>query len=435
MLDRFCAVKKGARGAAHYGVRGVLAGLGAVTVLSLAACSASSLAEDGPDGEGREGLGTGASASITAGAVADGEASATPSSSAAPKPKEKGPVISVADGASDVSPFEPVTVTSDGIGLETVTMTNEVGYVVAEKLSEDGMTWSTNEVLGYNRTYHIEAVDEKGNEASSTFTTPAANGTVNAAMSPLPGSEVGVGQTVGIRFGSPIADRVAAQEAITVTTTPHVDGAFYWLNDYEVRWRPEEYWEPGTKVEVKADIEGVDLGGGIYGAENNQTNFTIGDRVIAIVDDNTKTMQVWKNHELLREIPVSLGRDVPDFATPRGQYIIGDEYDQLLMDSTTYGLAYDEGGYKINVDYATQMSYSGIYVHSAPWSVWAQGNTNTSHGCINVSPEAAQWFQSVVKRGDIVQVKNTTGPVLPVTDGLGDWNLSWDEWSAGNAEL
>ena len=85
------------------------------------------------------------------------------------------------------------------------------------------------------------------------------------------------------------------------------------------------------------------------------------------------------------------------------------------------------------VNYATQMSYSGIYVHGAPWSVWAQGNTNTSHGCINVTEEAAQWFMNNTKRGDIVVVKNTTAGTLPAYDGLGDWNMSWEEWSAGNA--
>ena len=39
------------------------------------------------------------------------------------------------------------------------------------------------------------------------------------------------------------------------------------------------------------------------------------------------------------------------------------------------------------------------------------------------------------KRGDIVEVLNTTGPTLSGTDGLGDWNIPWDTWKAGNAGL
>lgn len=346
--------------------------------------------------------------------------------------KAKAPEISVKDGAKDVDPLVPVTVTSRGKGLKTVTMTNESGKVIAEKLSADGMVWSTDEELGYSRTYTIVAVDENGKKSTATFKTPVVNGTTAVSLSPLPGSTVGVGQTIAFRFAAPMTDRKKAQEALEITTSPEVDGAFYWVNDYEVRWRPEKYWQPGTKVKVAANIKGKDLGGGIYGTENNKTDFTIGDRVVTRVNDATKTMTVFKNGKALRTIPVSLGRD-GEFATPNGVYMIGDEHEQLLMDSTTFGLALDQGGYKTNVQFATQMSYSGIYVHAAPWSEWAQGSQNTSHGCVNVTTEAAQWFQSVVKRGDIVEVSNTSGPQLSGFDGLGDWNIPWSEWKKGNA--
>lgn len=206
------------------------------------------------------------------------------------------------------------------------------------------------------------------------------------------------------------------------------------MNNSELRWRPAEYWEPGTEVTVEADIYGKDLGGGVWGETDNATNFTIGDKVEAVADDATKTMSVYKNGELLRTMPVSFGRDTSEWATPNGTYIIGDRNESMIMDSTTFGLGYEEGGYRTPVKYATQMSYSGIYVHAAPWSVGAQGSYNTSHGCINVSTENAQWFQEAVKRGDIVTVKNTIGETLSGYDGLGDWNIPWSEWSKGNAD-
>lgn len=310
-------------------------------------------------------------------------------------------------------------------------MTNELGVEVAEKLSSDAKTWSTDEVLGYNHTYTIQAADVDGNEKTITFSTPQAAGVSEVALSPIPGVEVGVGQVIGVRFGNYVTDRKAAEKAITVKTTPEVEGAFYWINDQEVRWRPKDYWQPGTKVEVNVDLYGRNLGGGIYGGEDASTNFTIGDRVISLVDNATKTMKVFKNGQLLREIPVSLGTD-GQWDTPNGRYIIGDEYESLVMDSSTFGLTVDAGGYRTSVNYATQMSYSGIYVHSAPWSIGAQGVYNQSHGCINLSPEAAQWFQSVVKRGDIVRVFNTGGAQLNPFDGLGDWNMDWETWSKGN---
>nr|WP_286982793.1 Ig-like domain-containing protein [Corynebacterium sp. UBA5992] len=340
--------------------------------------------------------------------------------------------ISVKDGATDVDPSQPVTVTAQS-KLKSVTMTNESGTEVAEKLSKDEKEWSTDEVLGYNRTYTIKASDVDGDSETITFSTPQAAGVSEVALSPLPDSEVGIGQVIGVRFGNYVTDREAAEKTITVKTTPEIKGAFYWINNQEVRWRPEEFWEPGTKVQVDVDLYGKNLGGGIYGGEDASTNFTIGDRVISIVDNATKTMKVYKNKELLREIPVSLGTDGV-WDTPNGRYVIGDEYESLIMDSSTFGLAQDAGGYRTNVQYATQMSYSGIFVHAAPWSVGAQGVYNQSHGCVNVTTEAAQWFQSVVKRGDIVRVVNTGGETLSPFDGLGDWNMSWDEWSKGNAD-
>lgn len=354
--------------------------------------------------------------------------------SSAPKPPEKlAPAVSVRDGETGVDPTEKIVVRSQGDGLKSVVMTNENGYEVESKLSDDGRRWENDEVLGYYRTYTLKATDKNGKSTELTFSTQTPNGTAAVALSPLEGATVGVGQTISMRFGYPIADREAAQDAIEVVTDPPVDGAFYWLNNYEVRWRPKNFWAAGTKVTVKAKIYGKDLGNGIYGEADNETSFTIGDDVRAIVDDRTHMMTVSRNGEVLRSIPVSLGSG--KWPTPNGTYIIGDKHKELIMDSETYGLPHDEGGYRVKVKYATQMSYSGIYVHGAPWSVWAQGNTNTSHGCVNVTDEIAQWFQETVKPGDVVIVQHTVGGEFSGFDGLGDWNIPWETWSAGNARV
>ena len=104
------------------------------------------------------------------------------------------------------------------------------------------------------------------------------------------------------------------------------------------------------------------------------------------------------------------------------------------MDSSTYGVPTNSpDGYRLEVDWATQMSYSGIYVHSAPWSVGAQGNANTSHGCLNVSPENAKWFYNNTKRGDVVEVQGTVGSVLSRCRRPRGLEHPWSQWKAGNA--
>lgn len=343
------------------------------------------------------------------------------------------PVVSVDDGATQVNPSKPVTVKITDGELKSVTMTNEDGKVVESELSKDKKNWTTKEDLGYSRTYTLVAVADNGNESKSEFSTIDAGVTSDVSLSPLPESTVGVGQTVGIRFDNPVKDRHAAQDSVTITTEPKVEGQFYWLNNSEVRWRPKDFWEPGTKVKVKANIYGVDLGGGTYGGQNNETSFTVGDKVVAIADDETKTMTIKRGNEELRTMPISMGSG--RFPTPNGTYIVGDRNPSMIMDSSTYGTPIGSAdGYRTHVDFATQMSYSGIYVHAAPWSLWAQGSQDVSHGCINVSTDDAAWFQDTVKRGDIVMVKNTIGEELSGLDGLGDWNIPWEKWSKGNAD-
>ncbi|MCQ9343261.1 L,D-transpeptidase [Corynebacterium kozikiae] len=348
--------------------------------------------------------------------------------SAEPKP----PAVSVKDGATGVNPADRVVVKSLGEGLTKVTMTNEAGKQVEGKLAEDKRSWSTAEDLGFNRTYKVVAADVNGETSTVSFSTVAPAATSFASLAPLDGATVGVAQVIALRFDTAIKNRQEVQNAIKVTTTPEVEGAFHWVSNQEVRWRPAQFWQPGTQVTVEADLYGLNLGGGVYGENDNGASFTIGDRVEAIADDATKQMVILKNGETVKTMPISMGTD--RWATPNGVYTIGDEYETLLMDSTTYGLALDAGGYQTNVKYATQMSYSGIFVHAAPWSEWAQGSSNQSHGCINVSTENARWFQEFFKRGDIVTVKNTVGGTLSPYDGLGDWNMDWATWKAGNAD-
>lgn len=341
----------------------------------------------------------------------------------------------VADGAVGFSPADPVTVTVADGKLANVTMLNPEGVPVAGAISPDGMSWTNTEPLGYNRQYRVQA-DAYGLGGSSStvssFTTSQPGNFTKPYVLPYEGDVVGIGQPVAVQFDETITDKVAAQNAIQVTTTPAVEGAFYWVNDREVRWRPQNYWASGTRVEVAVNVYGRDLGGGIFGQENATTSFTIGDAVVATADDNTKQVTFSVNGQDVITMPTSMGKD--STPTDNGVYIIGDRFAHLVMDSSTYGVPVNSAsGYRTPVDWATRMSYSGIFFHSAPWSVGQQGYSNASHGCLNLSPSNAKWVYDNTKRGDIVVVKNTVGGTLSGTDGLGDWNIPWEEWKAGNA--
>jgi lipoprotein-anchoring transpeptidase ErfK/SrfK len=369
-----------------------------------------------------------------------------------PAPSSAAPVsravitISPGDAATGASVIDPVVVTAADGTLDTVAVTNPEGREVEGALSTDGTTWTSAEPLGYGRTYRIDAVarDTAGltTARSSSFTTVAPAGVIFPSFEPPPDrGVVGVGHPISVIFDKAPPDRAAAERAVTVTTVPAQVGGWYWLDERTMHYRPQVYWQAGTQITVDAKVYGVDLGGGFYGETDRTLNLTIGPSKIATVDDATKIMTVTVDGQVARQFPVSMGRDesttvdgkVISFITPSGIYVAQEKYDVKQMNSGSYGLpASFDLGYDSAIPLAVRLSNSGIFAHSAPWSVADQGIRNVSHGCINMPPDDAQWFYDTFSYGDIVQVTGTSTQLAP-DDGYGDWNISWDEWVQGSA--
>src|SRR3954471_21658726 len=104
------------------------------------------------------------------------------------------------------------------------------------------------------------------------------------------------------------------------------------------------------------------------------------------------------------------------------------------MDAATTGISKDDPEYYniSNVEYAQRVTYSGEFIHAAPWSVGSQGSANVSHGCVGLQTADAQWLYDNSTRGDVVQVVNSPRP-LEKGNGYTDWNYDWAEWVAGSA--
>ncbi len=350
------------------------------------------------------------------------------------------------DAATGASVLSPVVVTAANGTLDTVAVTNPEGRGVIGAVSADGTTWTSAEPLGYGRTYRIDATarDTAGlsTSSSSSFTTVAPAGVIFPSFEPPPDrGQVGVGQPISVIFDKAPPDKAAAERALTVTTVPAQVGGWSWVDERTVHYRPQVYWQAGTQITVNARIYGVDLGGGFYGETDRTLNLTIGPSKIATVDDATHQMTVTIDGQVARTIPVSMGRDESttvdgktiSFVTPSGIYVAQEKYDVKQMNSSSYGLptSYDLG-YDSAIPLAVRLSNSGIFAHSAPWSVADQGVRNVSHGCINLPPDAAQWFYDTFSYGDIVQVTGTSTQLAP-DDGYGDWNIGWEQWLQGSA--
>ena len=227
------------------------------------------------------------------------------------------------------------------------------------------------------------------------------------SFNPSNGSMVGVAKPIAINFARPIADRQMAQAAVHVSSVPPVPGKFYWLSDTQLRWRPIDFWPANTTVNI-------DAGGA-------KSSFRTGESLVATVDNNTHQMQIVRNGTLEKTFPVSMGKTGND--TPNGTYYVLEKFNDIVMDSSTYGVPVNSPqGYKLKVQDAVRIDNSGIFVHSAPWSVADQGKRNVSHGCINLSAANAQWFFDNFGSGDPIVVKNSVG-LYSQNDGAQDWQM------------
>jgi lipoprotein-anchoring transpeptidase ErfK/SrfK len=340
-----------------------------------------------------------------------------------------------ADRTMDVSPIAPIGVSVTNGTLERVSMANPAGEEVDGELAADDTSWKATEPLGYGKTYMITstATGRTGEPVNRTtsFTTLQPRALAYPSMNPLDGQTIGVGQPLAIYFGEAIENKQAAEDSIRIETDPRVEGAFYWFSDSEVHWRPKEFWAPGTTITMDIDIYGKDLGNGVYGEEDRQATFTVGDSKIAYADAASHQMTVEINGEVVRTIPISMGE--PKFPSNNGIHVVTEQHRSYKMDSSTYGLMPDEGGYVTTVEYASRISNGGEFVHAAPWSAGAQGERNVSHGCINMSTENARWFYDTFGKGDVVIQTNTGGPQLQPWDGFGDWQIPWEQWQTGGA--
>jgi lipoprotein-anchoring transpeptidase ErfK/SrfK len=354
-------------------------------------------------------------------------------------------------GASGVSPAEPVGVTAASGTITSVSMVNESGKEIPGTVGPDSKTWAPAEQLGYGRSYTmtIEARGPSGmpSRQSSSFTTLDPTYQTAVYLNTVSGASLqdggtyGIGAVVVAHFDEKIDDKAAAERNLIVTTNPPVPGSWHWVDDSNAHWRPEKYYAPGTTVTVAAKIYGLRVAEGVYGQEDEHVSFRIGNAHVSIADDHTKQVSVFDNGQLVRTMPTSMGMGgtetigdrVLSFWTPPGVYTVMDKANPVIMDSSTFGLPVNSRlGYKETIPWATRISHDGIYLHQLNATIWAQGNTDTSHGCLNLNSDNAKWFYDFAVPGDVVEVRNTGGPPQRLNQN-GDWSMPWDQWVRGSA--
>ena len=393
-------------------------------------------------------------------AAHNSSAPGTTSAPATSTPVVQAAVITTsAIATTKISPAKPVSVQIAHGRLTSVTMTNPAGKKVTGALTDDGTSWHNTEDLGYSKTYKILAagVDETGKPVTkiASVTTLTPDNQTMPYLQRIGGYPLGSNQTYGVaivpvvHFDEPIPNKAAAEKALIVTTTPHVDGSWYWADSQDVHYRPESYWPSGTKVTITAKVYGKDLGGGLYGQSDVSTSFTIGRKQLTVAYDtapkSVNKVRVYNAAgQVIRTMNTSMGTHGGEevngswinFYTLDGTYTVLAHEQPANMCSDSYGLpANAPGGYACEAIYnATKISIDGIYLHELLTTIWAQDNgADVSHGCLNLNASNSWWYFNHSMIGDPVVIHGAKGaPKLQVWQG-GDWSVPWSQWLAGSA--
>jgi lipoprotein-anchoring transpeptidase ErfK/SrfK len=345
-------------------------------------------------------------------------------------------VTSVERGQRGVPIDKAISVRAQDGSLRKVSVTSPDSRLEGN-LAGDGSSWHATGRLEPGTTYTMTAVAQRSDGKRVTRTQKFATQALTLdqqtypSVAPLQGETVGVGMPVIVTFDVPVADKATFEKHMTVTSKPAQPGSWHWLSDNEAHWRPKTYWKPGTDVHVDVDVNSVPAGNGIFGQENRVVDFHVGDAHVYKVNTVTDQMRVFSNGQLLRTIPITTGQQ-PEYTTRSGVKVIIEKFASKDMNSETVGITGADAYNIEGVKWAMRLTYSGEFIHAAPWSVSSQGVANVSHGCTGMSTENAGWLYAMSRRGDVVEYTGTDRP-MTLDNGYGDWNESFADYRSGSA--
>ncbi len=340
-------------------------------------------------------------------------------------------IIAPVDGATSVPTASEIALSTSHSTSASVTLTDSQGHPVDGSLRPDGSAWVPATQLRYGTTYTATVTATGAGKADTrlvTFTTMSQPGNLVRVSTPLADDQVyGVGLPIVVRFDSevPKSERANIERRLFVTSTPVQEGSWFWFSDDEVHYRPRTYWQEHTKLEVRLAVGGLSFGGNAYGAADLTIRAEIGEKLVLTVDNGTHLMTVTQHDQVIRTIPVSLGK--PGHESSSGSMVIMTKNESELFVNTEPG-----DSYRTTVYWTQRLTTGGEYIHAAPWSEGDQGKRNVSHGCTNVSQANAIWLYGLTHVGDPVIVAGT-GSQLEWGNGWTDWDRPWDEYLKGSA--
>ncbi|MDI3312827.1 MAG: Ig-like domain-containing protein [Mycobacterium sp.] len=338
--------------------------------------------------------------------------------------------------AANVAPTAPVGVEVKNGVFAQVALTNPHGKVVAGAFNRDRTAYTITEPLGYGVAYTWSGAaigrDGRAVPVAGRFTTLTPKKVINGRFQLADGQTVGVAAPIIIQFDSPITDKAAVERALIVTTDPPVEGSWAWLPDEaqgsRVHWRTRDYYPAGTTVTVDAKLYGVAFGDGAYGKQDISLNFQVGRRQVVKAEVTSHRIQVIRDEGVIMDFPCSYGEaDKPRNVTRNGIHVVSEKYADFYMSNPAAGYS------NIHERWAVRISNNGEFIHANPASAGAQGNTNVTNGCINLSTADAEQYYNSALYGDPVEVTGSSIQLSAADGDIWDWAVDWDTWKSMSA--
>ena len=404
--------------------RTAAAATAAAATLALAGCATSSTMPTASSGAAGSGVG---------GSGIEGPGSGGSGTGA--RPAQATITVSPKAGAQDVQPDAGVTVKAHSGTLTDVRVVDAKGRYLDGAFDPAHTTWRAVDPLRVATGYEVRARGRGAAGGPPVLTTtrfhtakvPVSAHLEVAEVKPADGATVGVAHPLVVGFDRPVRDREAVQAALNVTTDPPVHGAWYWIDDQYLDYRPESFWPAGTHVTLRTALAGVQVGDGILGGADRTVSFDVARRQVLAVDVDRHRLQVVRDGKVVRTFAVSTGKQ--GWETRNGVKVImgkdrGKDWTNEEIDA--------KEEYSYHSAYAMRMTNSGEFIYDAPWNTGNIGEANTSHGCVGLKPAAMAWLFKQTLVGDPVIVRGSPRPYHDLVNRYADWNVPWVKWSAGN---
>jgi lipoprotein-anchoring transpeptidase ErfK/SrfK len=252
---------------------------------------------------------------------------------------------------------------------------------------------------------------------------------------PLSGSTVGIAYPITVNFTHDVAHKELAEANMRVFVNGKLSsGAWSWQSNSTVIFRQQNFWPGHAAIVIKFTLKGVDL----YESKQfryigrKSTNLTYVMKTarafVAKVNAQTDRMRIYVDSHLVKNFPVSLGKK--GYETRSGIKTVMEKYATRHMTSKMAGITDPNDQYDLWAPWAVRLTWSGEFVHGAPWAAYRIGKWNGSHGCTNLLADDAKWFYDNSLVGDPVVTTGTSRP-MEVNNTLGGtFNVAWPAWLA-----